>query len=667
MDTLDEWFPYPDYRPYQRQMLENAAVCAREGGVVMIDAPTGSGKSSVVSALLSERNGRKVVVAVRTISQLNTFIRELELVRSKRPGLKVAYLIGKRMMCPLSGEGNIYRKCEGVKSFSLALMRERAQKGSLVPSKDPVIRQQIRNMDSEHPLICPYFINSRIFLETEKGLKMFPSTALKSKSDRVTSERVWPQDLLGMSGGVCPYEMMLNAAQRADVILLNYHHLFHDDIRDQLYASLGLNPSEICLILDEAHNCGDVMQGIQSVSLQESSLEQARRELRGLRRNMKGIDAIHHVLPRIEAFMDGLKNSHETEDWFDPAIFERMVVKESLYPDISSIVDDLMHISERIRETNMKAGEFKETSIENLTEFLFRITQSSADPSFLTVYRRDEDGIILEVRNIDPARKMQEMVVMHHCCVLISGTFSPVESYRRYYFEDLPVTVCSLPNTFPKENRLLVCAGDITTAYSKRQDKKNLSLISQYIKEFSRIKGNIAIYFPSYQILELFSRDLQSGAGNKRLFVESKDSGEARDLLRQFMELPRTGRAGLLLAVCGGKWSEGLDYRGDLLNGAMVIGLPLAPFNRVRRMVIDYFRHKFGDEGEFISYTLPAMNRAEQAIGRVLRTPEDTGILVLGEKRFLEARIHERLPAWMREELRECDIAAFREALSRWR
>jgi len=667
MDTLDGWFPYPNYRPYQREMLETAAACARDGGVVMIDAPTGSGKSSVVSALLSERDGRKVVVAVRTISQLNTFIRELELVRSKKPGLKVAYLIGKRMMCPLAGEGNIYRKCEGVKSFSMALMRERAQKGSLVPSKDPVIRQQIQKMDAEHPLLCPYFINSRIFLDTEKGPKIFPSTMLRTKSERVTTERVWPQDLLGMSGSVCPYEMMLHAAQKADVILLNYHHLFHDEIRDQLYASLGITPSEVCLILDEAHNCGEVMQGIQSVSLEETSLEQARRELRGLRRNMKGIDAVHHVLPRIDAFMEGLKISHETEDWFDPAIFERMVVKESLYPDISSIVDDLMHISEGIRESNMKAGDFRETAIENLTEFLFRITQSSSDPSFLTVYRREEDGIVLEVRNIDPARKMQEMAVMHHACVLISGTFSPVESYRKYYFEDLPVTICSLPNTFPRENRMLLCAGDITTAFSKRQDKHNLSLISQYITAFSRVKGNIAIYFPSYQMLELFSRDIRSGSADKRLFVESKDSGEARELLNEFLRLPRTGRSGLLLAVCGGKWSEGLDYRGELLNGAMVIGLPLAPFNRVRQMVIDYFRHKFGDEGEFISYTLPAMNRAQQAIGRVLRTPEDRGILVLGEKRFLERRIHDRLPAWMRGEMQACDIASFREAIARWR
>ncbi len=68
-DDLEAWFPYPTFRPYQREMLELAGSVAREGGIVMIDAPTGSGKSSVVAALLAARAGRKVLVAVRTVSQ----------------------------------------------------------------------------------------------------------------------------------------------------------------------------------------------------------------------------------------------------------------------------------------------------------------------------------------------------------------------------------------------------------------------------------------------------------------------------------------------------------------------------------------------------------------------------------------------------------------------
>ena len=110
MNTIDSYFPYAEYRPGQRHMLEVAAQCAREGGITMIDAPTGSGKSSVIASLLAERKGRKIVIAVRTVSQLTTFIRELELVRKKQPRLKTVYLVGKVSMCRWPGRYSAYGK-----------------------------------------------------------------------------------------------------------------------------------------------------------------------------------------------------------------------------------------------------------------------------------------------------------------------------------------------------------------------------------------------------------------------------------------------------------------------------------------------------------------------------------------------------------------------------
>ena len=631
MESLDDWFPYREYRPHQREMLEVAASVARDGGIAMIDAPTGSGKSSVVSALLSESRGRKVLVAVRTISQLGTFMRELELVRKKRGGLKFAYLIGKSSMCPLGGEGDIYRRCEGVKAFSTALMRERAQKGSLVPANDRHIRQQIRKMDPDHPLICPYFIHGKSFVEPEDaGLKMIPSAALRVRAERVSTELIWPDQLAGFCGNICPYDTMMHAA------------------RD--------------------HNCGDVVQSIESVTIEERDIVQAGHELAGRRRSQHQADAITQILPQITRFMDALKASHEVEDWFDPAIFQRMILAGTLYRNMEEVVDDLLKISEGIREKNMQAGEFRESAIERLTEFFYRIFRSAADPAYLTVYRKEDDGTVaLEVRNIDPSTKLQDIARAHACCVLISGTLSPIESYRRYYFGDLPVSALSLPNSFPPENRRIFCADDITTAYSMRRDAQNLARTVDYITTFAALPGNLAVYFPSYDLVNTFAERCAPRIRKKQIYVEPKETATAAAMLREFMALPGSGRSGILFAVCGGKWSEGLDYRGEMLAGALVIGLPLAPFNRVRRMVIDYFRMKFGAEGEFISYTLPAINRALQALGRVLRAPEDRGMLVLGERRFLESRVHAGLPPWMQEEMTTCTIDLFRKEAGRWR
>ena len=230
----------------------------------------GSGKSSVVASLLAERKNRKIVIAVRTVSQLTTFIRELALVKKKQPKLKTVYLVGKKSMCPLGGEGDVYRRCEGVKTFSSSLMRDRAEKGALVPIKDPFIVQQIRRMDREHPLLCPYFIASKMFVPGDTGgVKMVPSTTLRSKSERVLADPVRPQELAGFAGDICPYELMMHAAKNTDVVILNYHHLFDREIREQLYANLDVESQDVMLLIDEAHNCGDVIQSSRASGSQK--------------------------------------------------------------------------------------------------------------------------------------------------------------------------------------------------------------------------------------------------------------------------------------------------------------------------------------------------------------------------------------------------------------
>lgn len=668
MDSFDSYFPYAEYRPHQREMLAFAAEVAREGGIGMIDAPTGSGKSSVVASLLAERKDKKIVIAVRTVSQLTTFIRELALVKKKQPKLKTIYLVGKKSMCPLGGEGDVYRRCEGVKAFSSTLMRERAERGALVPIKDPFIVQQIRRMDREHPLICPYFIASKMFVPGDTGgVKMVPSATVRTKAERVLADPVRPQEVVGYAGEICPYELMMHAAKGADIIILNYHHLFDREIREQLYANLNVESQDVMLLIDEAHNCGETIQSIESVGLAEKDLEQAIHELSGLKRVHKGAEAVRHVLPRLSDFIHGLTNSMEPEDWFDPGIFDRMIVRGSLWKDMDEIVDELMGLAETIREKNQKAGEFRETAIERLTVFLFRLSQSAHDPAYLTVYKKTDDGIVLEVRNIDPSAPLTEICSQHACCILISGTFSPVESYRRLYFNDAKVSTLALPNSFPKENRLICCATDITTAYSLRQSRENTEKIVRYISAFAVLKKNRAIYFPSYQILESYASLAAEVISRRKMYIEPRDPAEAGAALNEFLSLPSQGASGIMFAVCGGKWSEGLDYRGEMLSGAMVIGLPLAPFNRVRKMVIEYFRHKYGEEGEFLCYTLPAINRALQALGRVLRTPDDRGVLVLGERRFLEKRVKSALPNWVQEEMIECDSTKFCEVIAKWK
>jgi DNA excision repair protein ERCC-2 len=463
---------------------------------------------------------------------------------------------------------------------------------------------------------------------------------------------------------------MVQASQQVDLLVLNYHHLFDDQIREQIYLNLQREPGEILLLVDEAHNCGDVMQDILSVTVDQQALEAAEREIGTLQKEMKNLEAIRHLIPRINLFIKGLQRSMETEDWFDPAIFARMILRESFFSTLEEVVDDLMDVTEVVKEAQNKRGDYKATGIERLTEFLYRLNLSMHNPAYLTIYQKEHEKIVLKVQNIDPAPSLSAIAKEHHCMVLISGTLTPLPSYQQLYFRTLPDTVpvkhFQLPNSFPKKNRLILGASDITSAYSMRQDKDHHNRIMQYILSFASIPGNLAVYFPSYQVLESVVRDVEIHI-NKEVFIEPKESSEAGELLARFMNLPKSRQSGILFAVCGGKFSEGLDYRGDMLTGAMVIGLPLAPWNRVRQMIMDYYTRQYGEEGKFLAYTLPALNRVQQALGRVLRTPEDRGILVFGERRFLEEQIRNRLPGWIQQELITCSLDDFSVYIRRWK
>jgi DNA excision repair protein ERCC-2 len=530
--------------------------------------------------------------------------------------------------------------------------------------EDPFIKQQIRQNDDEHPIICPYFIRSKTFAKSEKTqtIRLVASEPVKRKVEIMTEQGIDPKFLQGMCDGVCPYEVMMQAAAKSDVIILNYYHLLDIAIYAQLCTLLERDPSDILLLIDEAHNCGEVMQEIQSTEINEMVLETAEREMAGLRKDVHSLDAIRHLLPGIKRFIDGLRRSKEIEDWFDPALFVRIILKESFFTSIDEVVSELIGVAEVLAEKKQNAGDFRIGGFEQLSVFFEKISRALSNPAYLTIYRKEGDKITLHVRNIDPGAALSEIARCHYATIMVSGTFTPLQSYHQLYFSDMgdkSVTLLSLPNAFPRENRKILGSADITTAYKMRQETSNTALIEEYILTFSQIPGNLAVYFPSYQLLETFAQATEYRILHKEVFLEPRDADEASLLHTKFTELPKKNRQGILFAVCGGKFSEGLDYRGDMLSGAMVVGLPLAPFNNVRRMIMGYYKKRHGDEGEFLSYTLPALNKALQSLGRVLRTPEDHGVLVFADKRFLEKGVFDRIPKWMQDEMIVVDVQQF--------
>lgn len=100
----------------------------------------------------------------------------------------------------------------------------------------------------------------------------------------------------------------------------------------------------------------------------------------------------------------------------------------------------------------------------------------------------------------------------------------------------------------------------------------------------------------------------------------------------------------IVFAVQGGSFSEGMDYAGEMVIGAFVVGPPLPTFDLEREQMKVYYQQKYGAGFDY-AYTIPAMAKAIQAAGRVIRSETDRGIVILMDGRFLEPGYSRAMPA----------------------
>ncbi len=154
--------------------------------------------------------------------------------------------------------------------------------------------------------------------------------------------------------------------------------------------------------------------------------------------------------------------------------------------------------------------------------------------------------------------------------------------------------------------------------------------------------------------------------GQKEVFIEPRDSQESYKLISEFKPLPENGLSGIMLTVCGGKWSEGLDYSGNTLVGAFVYGLPLTRWGNVQKRINTYYTQKYGKDGTFIAYTLPAINKSVQSLGRVIRSKSDYGILVLADERYQLPANKRALPSWIPDKTIHCNSDDFQRQVQMW-
>lgn len=154
------------------------------------------------------------------------------------------------------------------------------------------------------------------------------------------------------------------------------------------------------------------------------------------------------------------------------------------------------------------------------------------------------------------------------------------------------------------------------------------------------------VFFPSYQmmgqVVEKFSQKVKDA---DRITSVCQQSGMSEQERESFLELFSRKRDNTLVGFCvmGGIFAEGIDLKKESLIGAIIVGTGLPQISNEREILKNYYDRK-EQTGFGYAFRYPGMNKVLQAAGRVIRTAEDKGIILLLDERFLEQEYQALFP-----------------------
>ena len=585
-------FPHAAPRPIQEKLIEAIRNAVRSGENLIAEAPTGSGKTAAaLHPALAEglASGRQVVFLTSKTLQQKMAVSSL--VAMNERAFQTVQVRAKERMCANDRILCHEEFCRFAKDYP-----EKMDRSDLLGR----LRKDFAHLDPE-----------TVFEEARRE-------------------------------EVCPFEVQLELASRADAIVADYNYVFEPAAA--LRHLTGEDLSEAILLVDEAHNLPDRARQIFSPELVEEELATLRNRL-----VLQSGDLFADMVISIEELIEIVQAAAEDLPEGD-AIAE-------IEPPTERILDlrldweaKLMRYLAWKRETRLALVD------DPVMDFHFALQRFSAvlsmlGPDFTCVVERRAAGIRLGLVCLDPARALAPVFRAAHATILLSATLTPPEAIERVLgLEKDRTSSISLPPPFPPENRKVMIVSSVRTTFKARE--KNYERIARLLADMSDAHpGNDLVLFPSYRFLAAVS-ELMPETRSKLLVQRPDSSHFERQRLLEALSAPPPGGT-LLFAVSGGMYAEGVDYPGELLSAVFVVSPALPQVSFERELLRRYFDER-EEAGFDYAYLQPGMTRVVQAAGRLIRSEKDRGVIALVCARFLEEPYASRLPRdWYDESPRE--------------
>lgn len=436
--------------------------------------------------------------------------------------------------------------------------------------------------------------------------------------DLITSEDDINRDLIEQYAKkhcVCPFEMSLDITYWCDSIICDYNYVFDPNVYlRRFFAEDKKQP--YCFLVDEAHNLVDRAREMYSATLYKKDFLHVKSLVKEfhtkLRRNLERCNK------------DLLELKRESGDF-------------KIIPEIGDFVLHLMRLMTELDEF-MQENPGVDGMDDILTLYMdmrhfLNMYEIHDERYVIYVDYDEEDEFRIKLMCVDPSRNLKNCLERGKSAILFSATLLPIHYYKDHLGGEPEDYAIYAPSPFEKEKRLIMVGNDVTTKYSRRTTAESNKIVD-YIKRVTEAKkGNYFVFFPSYRLMndvaELAAGELEGMVVQGPSMTEA----EKEEFLEGFVENPDKTRIGF--CVMGGIFSEGIDLKSSRLIGTIIVGTGLPMVCNERELMRSYYQEMKG-RGFDYAYLYQGMNKVLQSAGRVIRTTQDEGVVLLLDERFLQ-------------------------------